>query len=212
MFESYNGIILDMIKSSQGVSLQIMKIVWLQVAFPSFSQKTMVAASDDYLALLESFSVEKKMVQEVSRSHGVTCLGRPKICMIRNDDFLALNSISNLGNRVTVKYFSRVVVNDEIVHSQNYSRTFRRNSYTVILSDREESIFSVKTFIVCDLGQGETCYAVGKYYQKVKQDICGQFKNPCYFIPVGESLGPLVAIQASQIKEKCLFIKTEQKC
>lgn len=208
VFESYNGIILDMIKSSQGVSLQIMKTVWLQVAFPSFSQKTMVSASDDYLALLESFSVEKKMVQEVSRSHGVTSLGRPKICMIRNDDFLALNSISNLGNRVTVKYFCRVVVNDEIVHSQNYSRTFRRNSYTVILSDREESIFSVKTFIVCDLGQGETCYAVGKYYQKVKQDICGQFKNPCYFIPVGKSLGPLVAIQASQIKEKCLFINT----
>ncbi len=66
----------------------------------------------------------------------------------------------------------------------------------------------MKTFIVCDLGQGETCYAVGKYYQKVKQDICGQFKNPCYFIPVGKILGPLVAIQASHIKEKCLFINT----
>ncbi len=48
----------------------------------------------------------------------------------------------------------------------------------------------------------------GEVLPKVKQDICGQFKNPCYFIPVGKSLGPLVAIQASQIKEKCLFINT----
>lgn len=205
VFESYNGIILDMIKSSQGVSQQIMKTVWLQVAFPSFAKKALGGASDEYVSLLESFSREKKKVKEVSRAHGVTSLGRPKICMITNDDFLALNSIGNLVTRVPVKYFSRVVVNGEIVHSQNYLRAFRRNSYTVLLSDREESIYSVKTFIVCDLGQGDTCYAVGKYYQKERHDICGPFKNPCYFIPVGK-LGPLVAVQASLIKDKCLFI------
>ena len=208
VFESYNGVLLDMIKSSQGVALQIMKTVWLQVAFPSFAKKAMGGA--EYSALLESFSDKKKRVTQVSRSHGVTCLGRPNICMIKNDDFLALNSIVNLPTRVPVKYFSRAVVNSEMVHSQNYSRTFRRNSYTVILSDEKESVFSVKTFILCDLGQGETCYAVGKYYEKEKHDICSRFKNPLYFIPVGKSLGNLVAVQASQIKEKCLFVKTNR--
>ena len=48
------------------------------------------------------------------------------------------------------------------------------------------------------------------YYEKEKHDICSRFKNPLYFIPVGKSLGNLVAVQASQIKEKCLFVKTNR--
>ena len=81
MFESYNGVMLDMIKSSQGFSQQSIKTVWLQVALPSLAKKAMEGASDECLALFDSFSDPKKQLQEVDRSHGVTSLGRPKICM-----------------------------------------------------------------------------------------------------------------------------------
>ena len=210
VYESYNGNILEMIKSSQGVSHQIIKTVWLQMALPSFARKVMEGASKECLGLFGSFSDKKKKLQTVDRCHGVTALDRPKIRSVNHDDYLALNGIGTIARGASVRYFSRVVVNGEIIHSKNYTKTFRRNSYTVILRDWERSVFSVKTYVVCDVGQGETCYALGNYFQKEKHGICSQMKNPDYFIPVEKNLGHLTAIPASQIKAKCVFMKTKK--
>lgn len=85
VFECYNEIIFNMIKSSQSVSQQIIKTVWLQIVLPSFAKDTMLAASHECLTLLP-FKWEKMNAVHCS----LTSLDRPKIRMIKNDDFFGL--------------------------------------------------------------------------------------------------------------------------
>lgn len=207
VFEAYNADILDMIKSTHGVSLQIVKTFWLQKALPIFKEKIMPAATPEYLEVLETFALRrKKCLQNVSRCPGVTGLGRPHRRLLRHEDYLALHSVAHTLERVPVMYYDKVVVKGEVIHSEMYSRVYKRNSYTVFLED--DSFFSIKTFIICDIGSGTTCYAIGKYFSEARHSFLSGCPNPSHFFAVEKSLGHLTAIPASVINGKCFFVKT----
>lgn len=75
-----------------------------------------------------------------------------------------LHVTARFDKQIAVKYFRRIVINGEIVHSFDYCKNLKRNSFTVQLYD--ESFFTIESFIVAGLdGNGENSYAIGHYFE-----------------------------------------------
>ncbi|KAA0705011.1 hypothetical protein E1301_Tti019603 [Triplophysa tibetana] len=194
----------DMIKSTQEVALQIVKTCWLQKALPFYGQSIIKDASVECKEFFENLTGPKQL-KHVTRTCGVTALDRPKVRLLDKDDYMALNRYGVQRGRVN--YFKRIIVNGEVIHSEDYSCVFKRNSFTVMLKDADQSFFSIKRFLICQ-NEDEMCYAIGRFYERAKHSLCAS--NPNYFEPVSKHLGHLTAIPASAIKCKCLIIHTEK--
>lgn len=205
VFESYNAKLLDMIKSTQGVALQIVKTFWLQKALPFYGQTILKHASNECKEIFETLT-RPKQLKHVTRTCDVTALDRPKVRLLRRDDCMALSRYGIQKGRV--KYFQRIITNGEVVHSEDYSRVSKRNSFTVVLNDEAQNFFRIKRFLICQNENEERCYAIGRFYEQAKHSLCAS--NPSYFEPVSKLLGHLTAIPASAIKCKCLIIHTEK--
>lgn len=67
VFESYNAKLLDMIKSTQGVALQIVKTFWLQKALPFYGQTILKHASNECKEIFENS--DKTKTVEKCNSH-----------------------------------------------------------------------------------------------------------------------------------------------
>lgn len=63
-----------------------------------------------------------------------------------------------------VEYYKRVSLSKEIIHSKQYTKAYKRNSYTVLLNDSE--IFEIEKFLVANVQQETKCFAFGKYFMK----------------------------------------------
>nr|XP_055062963.1 uncharacterized protein LOC129446026 [Misgurnus anguillicaudatus] len=205
VFESYNAKLLDMIKSTQGVALQIVKTFWLQKALPFYGQTIMQDASNECKEIFEILT-RPKQLKHVTRTCDITALDRPKVRILGRDDYIALSRYR--VQRARVKYFQRIVANGEVIHSEDYSCVFKRNSFTVMLNDDDQNFFSIKSFVICQNENEEMCYAIGRFYERAKHSLCAS--NPRYFEPVSKHLGHLTAITASDIKCKCMIIHTEK--
>lgn len=75
--------------------------------------------------------------------------------MMAHDDYIALHSVDDRVEKQVVDYYDRVFVNGAIVHSQAYHRSKKRNS-SVDHIKTDNTFFSVKTFMVTDVGNGST--------------------------------------------------------
>ncbi len=54
-------------------------------------------------------------------------------------------ALSRYGvQRSRVKYFQRIIANGEMFHSEDYSRVFKRNSFTVMLNDDDQKSLALK--------------------------------------------------------------------
>lgn len=98
VFESYNAKLLDMIKSTQGVALQIVKSFWLQKALPFYGQTIMKDASNE-CKIFESLT-RPKQLKHVTRTRDITALVRPKVRLLRRDDYMALSRYGVQRSRV----------------------------------------------------------------------------------------------------------------
>jgi len=114
-----------------------------------------------------------------------------------------------VSRETVVKYFDRIIVRGEVVHSNNYCRSLKRNSNTVILDD--DSILSVEHFFKASLESGtDDAYAIGFQLQALPTPICKHPSislNLSHIMPVSHALGPLIAVRAKRIMRKLVFIK-----
>ena len=210
VFESFNGILLEMIKGTQGVPLQICKTFALSRAMPMFCSKAIASrdCSIEYKDILRSFVTTKSSVQHSIALDGVTFLGRFRLRQLCRDHLLAVHYVvDHVSQNSVVRYYDRIVVHGEIVHSQRYCRNTLRNSYTVSLENG--SVFAIENFIVADFGNGSSGYALGKYYQSSPNRACRHPKialELMHLICVERDLGPLLAIPIASIGRKCIFV------
>lgn len=155
-----------MVKSTQGVALQICRTFLLEKVLPVFGKSLMSDAPFEVKDSFQLITISKKAVQRVEQSEGVTALGRPQRKLIEHDDYLALHSLVHTFKKDIVHYYDRIVVNGEIIHAGDYARETKKNSHVVFLKDDDDSAFLVRRFIFADLGTGGMCYAIGNYLQK----------------------------------------------
>lgn len=168
---SYNHNLLQLIKSTQAVPLQIAKEFQLQKGLPLYAKKTLSNASSKCILAFEAL-VSPTHIQSAIRCNEVVALGgRGEKVRLKQDDYLALHSVTNhIERELHVSYRDRAVINGEVTHSKRCSRERKRNSHVVVLTDN--SIFSVDTFVIADIGSGEDCYVVGQYFETKQQFFC----------------------------------------
>ncbi|KAA0724033.1 hypothetical protein E1301_Tti022019 [Triplophysa tibetana] len=193
-----------MIKSSQGVALQIVKTFLLQKALPFYGQSIMKDASNECKEIFEILTGPRQL-KHVTHTCGITALDRPKVRLLDKEDFMALNRYGVQTGRV--KYFKRIIATGQVINSEEYSCEFKRNSFTVMLKDADQSFFNIIRFLICQ-NEDEIGYIIGRFYDRAKHSLC--VSNPNYFEPVSKHLGHLTAIPAKAIKCKCLIIHTEK--
>ncbi|XP_055073931.2 uncharacterized protein [Misgurnus anguillicaudatus] len=211
-FEAYNMELIAMVKSTQAVPIQICKVFWMKKALPLYVSQTLKNPSSECSAVIDHLLSGKQKQKHAVRCLGVTAFGPPKRKMMAHDDYIALHSVVDRVEKQPVDYYDRVFVNGVIIHSQAYHRSKKRNS-SVVRIKPDNTFFSVKTFIVADVGNGSSCYAIGRFFEEGKHSFSASVQNPSHFHPVKKVLCHLTAIHASAIEHKCLFIPLEKhKC
>ena len=212
VFESFNGVLLEMIRGTQAVPLQVCKTYLLKRTLPMFTKiAKRNACTAAYWNVLNGLTEEDRFNHAVSVK-GVTCVGVAKDKVLNADDLLAVHTVAQSVHRSTVvQYYKRIIINGELVHSSEFCDKFQRNSHVVELNDRERSLFTIKAFICADFnGTGAECYAIGGFFQPALQNLCSV--NPVTpihlsgIVSVRKEIGRPVAIRACRIYRKCIFI------
>jgi len=211
IYEAFNSNLLDMIKGTQAVPLQICKTFVLQRALPMFIARA--SLSDDcspaYNALLQTLIPGTSRLQQTVKVGTVTLLGPGRLCQLSDPHLVALHyAVEFVARNTVVQYFYRVIIRNEIIHCSQYSRSLRRNSYTVMLNDGR--LFSVECYITADFGRGAVAYALGNFFEQPSTGSI--FKHPKtnlhlnHIVSVSRTLSELIAVPAEGIVRKCIFI------
>ncbi len=207
MFENYNGYLLKQVKSSNAVPQQLCKRVAWSRALPRIAK---ACSSNDVSPEMKSFYTEmtssKHHVRNYAKYDRVTALGVPKIRPVSEND---MNALLDVPGSSTGRYYNRIVVNGEVIHSQTYTKTKKRNNSVVILKDG--SIFKVSYFL-CVSDDQHHLYAVGKFgnctVQKLVRGctvkIALTFMKTVHF-PTGFER----AVDSNDIVRPCVYINCE---
>lgn len=211
-FESFNAVLLKMIKGTQGVPAQIFETFCRTRAVPFNVNGVMPRCSDAQQHFILSLTTHKRRVASaLTVTDGITLLGLPRYQSLPRSHIVALHCVSTTVTATSATYYHRAVINGEMVHARNYSVDFKRNSYTVKLVDG--SLFQVVTFIVADVGNGENCYALGRYlYPESHVFCCGIAIYPLklnHIHCVKKVPSALVAVAATDIAKKLIFISCD---
>ena len=204
MFESFNGALLKMIRGTQGVPIQILNKFYLTRAIPANVKAVLPKCTDTEKCFIQSLTAHKQHVKSALRLNGITLLGRPKIRNLVRAHYVALHSASAVVNQTCVAYYDRIIINGDIVHSANYCKDLKRNSFTVQIANHHHSYFQIGTFLTANLGNGEQCYAIGRYLTEVPFTLCKLKLD--HIIAVSKMPSPLIAVLAEDIERKCIFI------
>lgn len=105
------------------------------------------------------------------------------------------------------KQYDRIIVNGEIIHSEQYGKLKKRNSFTVSL--RDGNFFKIETFAVVNLGNGEKCYAIGRYMTVIRNSFCNDDVSRITLSHIKRILskfGHLVAVESRAIQRKCVHV------
>lgn len=213
MFEAFNAVLLKMIKGTQGVPRQILNTFCLTRAIPlniSTALPKCSPAEQDFIKTL--ITHKRRLASACSVADQVTLLGLPKHRRLSRIHFVALHSVTNtVTQNEIVTYYDRAVIRGEIVHSRDYSKDLKRNSYTVKLND--ERYFQVVTFLVIYFECiGQSCCAIGRYLHPESLHMCngktGTVKLD-HMTAVRKVPSALVAISVIDIVKKCVFVSID---
>ena len=216
VFEGYNAQLIEMFKGTQAVPLQICKTFLLRRAIPSLAQnlKSTNRCSVKYNTLLSSFSSKNDKIAHAATVNRITLLGKAKFRRLRDADRLPMLNVSrDIDLSSFVKYYNRIVIEGELVHTYNYCRNLKRNSFTVELLDGQ--IFAVDDFIVVNLHDSDVCCATGHFLEPVVQRLVTNDAQPIYLkhlVSVKKRFDRTVAIRADDIKSKCVVVPLSQNC
>ena len=215
VYEAFNAKLLNMIKSTQAVPLQICKTFVLQRSLPMYVAR--VTSSDncnsEYKAILESLIPSATRLQHSDSVGGVTFLGRSRLRQLNGTHLLAVHYVANhVPPKTVVEYHDRIIVHGEVIHSSYYCRNLRRNSSIVVLDD--DSVFVVEHFVKANLGSGTDAFALGNQLQILPITVCSHpsiMLKLHHILPVSRIVEPLVAIRAKRIVRKCIFLHMPRK-
>lgn len=210
MFESYNGFLLKQVKSSNAVPQQICKRVAWSRALPQIAK---ACSSNDVPSEVQEFYTEmtstKRHIRNSAKYNGVTALGLPKIKQISENDLHALYGVLDVSTTSTAMYSNRVVINGEVVQSQSYTRTKKRDNSVVIL--RDGSVFRVAYFL-CVTEDQQNLYAIGQFGNCSVQKLVrgGSVKTSLKFMrAVHFATGFKKAVASNTIVRTCIYMNSD---
>ena len=207
MFEAFNAVLLKMIRGTQGVPMQILNTFYLTRAIPHNIRNVLPNCSHSEKLFIETLTTHRRKIKAAMNvTNGVIVLGQPSYRLLRRSHFVALHSVSVVVPQTIVAYYNRVINRGEIIHTYKYCKDLKRNSYTVHVVDG--NYFQVEKYLVTDLGNGDNCYALGRYLRRVPFQFCSRDLSLKlnHIVPVSKVPSALVAIHVSDIVGKCVFV------
>ncbi|MGH0116610.1 UNVERIFIED_CONTAM: hypothetical protein FKN15_057450 [Acipenser sinensis] len=210
VFENCNGKLLDLVKNSKDVPLQVCKNFLILRALPQIAKPHLRNASAEFQLFFSRMTSTDHHIHSVEKYNGVTALGAPKIRIISEKHYICLHTaLSTVDSSTIVKYYERIVVNEEVIHSQKYTRCVKRNNCIVMLKDKSAFKISIFIALMTDKGQ-EQCYAIGRHGHCTNQTLVKRATvktTLSYMKSVRFPLTyPLVAVDCQTIVGKCMVI------
>lgn len=207
MFENFNGYLLKQVKSSNAVPQQICKRVAWSGALPQIAKAYATDMSPE-INFFKEINSSKHRIKNVARYDKVTALGVPKISQVSEKVVIALHGVLGKTPASSVRYYSRIIVNGEVIHSRTYRKAKKRNNSVVILKDGH--IFKISYF-VC-VGEDVNLYAVGRFAYSTRQKLVrGNEVKPLltFMRSVHFPTGFERAINSNEIVRPCVHINCE---
>ncbi|XP_040191178.1 uncharacterized protein LOC120924346 isoform X1 [Rana temporaria] len=205
-FEAFNGVLLRLIKSSNAVVMQICNSYLKIRNMPLYEKEIMHTAITPINKLYSAMKDNSKEVCYLEDS--VQALGPCKTHPVSRSHFIALHSVLEVVKQnMIARYYNCVAVNKKVFHASSNKRITLRNSNTAILNTGD--FFTVESYLVLD--NSSTCFAIGRFLTIVSDHaaICRDREVKLgHLVLVNIVPGHLVAIPASSLKNKCVFIKT----
>jgi hypothetical protein len=209
VFESFNAVLLKMIKGTQGVPKQILSTFCLTRAIPQNVRSVLPHCSDNEAQFIEALTTHTHKIRcAVTIENEITVLGQPVCRALKRSHFVAMHSLAVNVPQTVVSYYNRVIHRGEVYHCYEYCLKLKRNSYTVQLVDGQ--YYHVDKYVCMNLGNGNNCYALGRYFRQVPYQICRTSCKLIHIVPVSKVLSALVAIPVTDILCKCKFISASQ--
>lgn len=79
------------------------------------------------------------------------------VSKLSRNHYLALQRSNVLVEQeIAAKYYQRILLNNEIIHSKQYLKVKKRCNYFVILKNKQ--IFEIDTFLVIKIENYQMCY------------------------------------------------------
>jgi hypothetical protein len=208
MFESFNAVLLNMIKDTQGVPMQILQTFCQSRAIPFNVKSVLARCSPPQQMFIESLTMRKRHVASaVAMESLVTLLGTPKYRKLSRAHYVALHSVNATVTWTVVAYYARAVIRGELLHSKCYTKAHKRNSYTVQLTNG--TFFQIVTFVVADMGFGQNCYAIGRILFPASFNLSNNTDMSLklgHIASVRKVPSSLVAADVAEIACKCVFV------
>lgn len=201
MYEAENANIKDLVKSSNGAIFQICKGVQLNVAL-----KNLEFELKDLLSQAES-AYFSKMTSAVAKPV-VTCtvddagfMGNPNMCMLETEALSALRRARvQFDSTIPHAVYLRCFLNNEVLHSTQYTKAPKQNNTVVTLEDN--SIFIINYFVV--LSNSNSCFALGYFIMENNRQKFFDLKPPHLKVLKNHHEGTLRCIPVSCIESKLL--------
>lgn len=135
----------------------------------------------------------------------VSLVGKPKtVETISRNHYLALKRLDISADQQSLKkYFKRIVINKEMIVSKDYTKVKKRNSFTVLL--KNDHVFEIKYFIVIEVQNFKTCYALGQYFERCPNTLFPE--RTLQHLTFAKKSNSLAAINVQEIKQKVIVVK-----
>lgn len=210
VFEDCNQELLLYIQSSQSVPLQICDTFRLRYGVKRLQSKFANSMTDSQLQYLDSVFHKKSRPQPTLYVDGVYLLGQEIIIgEMPCAHYLAFQRIDvDVDSETNVRYYHRILINGEIVHSKQYSKPKKRRSYYVLLNNGE--IFQIETFVILtNIFASNECYAIGQHFIKIKDQSLVPNTRLEHMVQLKALASGLTAVRAAHIREKVTLIELE---
>jgi len=208
MFESNNGFLLDLFSGTQGVTVQICNTFTVFRSLPLLANRYINIANEHAHGFISKCLAKQRRGKKANVTGDVTLLGAAKHRKLTVFHKCLLEVIMTGVVPEYLHFYDRAIVNSELVHSESYGRSARRNNCCVELCDGLKGI--VQSFVIVD----SNCYVFfwplrfSKYLFKTSRVKCmNTIMCTC-------DRTQLITRPANEIIGKLLFLawKTTNQC
>ena len=189
-----NGQLLNCIKGTQHVEMQIFETINIKLSLPYMAEKYSPKESNTTALYYNITSVKYKSSKEMQISKNCSALG--SITSVKSlSDPIHQNELLGVTKSTQLGIFNRAIKNNQaIIHSLQHTQTKKRNNYTVSYSYKGKHLFGEILYFVTDFS---SIYAAIVPFTDVKS-----------VLPVDEITNysvPHIHILLEEIKIQCIL-------
>lgn len=203
VFEGGNGSLVKLVKAAKGVPLQIVERVALSQKLHQFLAADMLPTR---IAALCKGMLGEKRLQGVTYVGGICLLGKGKAASLTVAEKCAITNVHGSCPDVVDEY-TRAVHNEQVYHSEAYSRAVKSNSGVIRAATGQ--YYTIRRMIVARVNSDRKCLLLCKELVTMDSNFPPHIKE-CFVDPVS----PPCVVDMLDVKCPCLFIDfaSEERC